>query len=67
MTENYRNIDDLFRDKFEKFEMDPPEHVWQNVKAGISGNNGGISGNRFDGQLCNFYGRYFSFGKVWCI
>ncbi|MCF8368508.1 MAG: PorT family protein [Bacteroidales bacterium] len=41
MSKNYKNIDDLFRDKFENFEFDPPEHVWENIKSSIAGNKGG--------------------------
>lgn len=44
MSKEYKNIDDLFRDKFEDYEVDPPEHIWVNVKAGISGNAGKGSG-----------------------
>lgn len=54
MSKEYKNIDDLFKDKFEDFEVDPPEFIWNNVKAGISSdsakgsgfnlNNGGIAG-----------------------
>ncbi|MEZ5195062.1 MAG: outer membrane beta-barrel protein [Bacteroidales bacterium] len=44
MSEKYKNIDDLFRDKFENFEPDPPEHIWENIKQGIQDNNGGGSG-----------------------
>jgi hypothetical protein len=35
------NIDDLFRDAFENFEVDPPEHVWSNIQKDMQGNNGG--------------------------
>ncbi len=46
MNRNYNNIDDLFRDKFDDFEVDPPEYVWENVKARMEhgGGNGGGSG-----------------------
>ncbi|MCD4683808.1 MAG: PorT family protein [Bacteroidales bacterium] len=37
MSEKYKNIDDLFRDKFNDLEVDPPAHVWDNVKSGIYG------------------------------
>jgi hypothetical protein len=40
------NIDDLFRDAFENFEVDPPEHVWSNIQKDMHGNNGG-SGKTF--------------------
>jgi len=35
MSEKYKNIDDLFRDNLQDLEVDPPAHVWNNVKAGI--------------------------------
>lgn len=44
MSENFKNIDDLFREKFENFELDPPKHIWENVKQEIQDNNGGGSG-----------------------
>lgn len=51
MSDKYKHIDDLFRDKFKDFELDPPEHVWGNIKtqihvSGTGGNitNGGIYG-----------------------
>lgn len=44
MSKTYKNIDDLFRDKFEHYEVDPPAHIWDHVKAGISGNAGKGSG-----------------------
>ena len=36
------NIDDLFRDAFENFEVDPPKHVWSNIQKDMHGNNGGF-------------------------
>ena len=47
MSEKYKNIDDLFRDKFKDFELDPPEHVWENIKQNIQGSGGASSGNGF--------------------
>lgn len=51
MSDQYKNMDDLFRDKFKDFELDPPDHVWGNIKTqmhgpGNGGNltNGGIYG-----------------------
>lgn len=54
MSKAYKNIDDLFKDKFENFEVDPPDYLWDKVKSGIPGNldkgsgfnfnNGGIAG-----------------------
>jgi hypothetical protein len=45
VIKNYSNIDDLFRDKFEKFELDPPDYIWDKVKQQIpksgTGNHGG--------------------------
>ncbi len=35
MNQGYKNIDDLFRNEFKDFELDPPEHVWENVKNSI--------------------------------
>ncbi|NOX46796.1 MAG: PorT family protein [Chlorobi bacterium] len=40
------NIDDLFRNAFENFEVDPPEHVWGNIQKDMQGNNRG-SGKTF--------------------
>ncbi|MCB2220468.1 MAG: PorT family protein [Bacteroidetes bacterium] len=48
MSEPYKNIDDLFRDKFENFEQDPPEYVWDNIKTGIQ-NPKGPGGHGFNG------------------
>ncbi len=44
MKKKYNDIDDLFRDKFEDFEVEPPEYVWDNVKARMGHVNGGGSG-----------------------
>jgi len=35
MRQGYKNIDDLFRSEFKDFELDPPEHIWENVKSSI--------------------------------
>jgi len=48
MSKEYKNIDDLFRDKFENFEVDPPESVWENVKSSIGGNFGKVSGGNLN-------------------
>lgn len=42
MSSKYNNIDDLFRDKFNSFEPEPPSHVWENIqeRVGNSGSNG---------------------------
>ena len=45
MSKQYNNIDDFFRDKFEDFEVDPPEYIWENVKSRMEGGNG--NGGRF--------------------
>ena len=37
MNQGYKNIDDLFRSEFKDFELEPPEHVWENVKNSIPG------------------------------
>jgi len=47
MSENYKNIDDLFRDKFSDFELDPPDHVWANVKQTVHGPIGSNPGTPF--------------------
>jgi hypothetical protein len=52
MNKKYSNIDDLFRDKFNDFELDPPDHIWENIKQHVHGtgksggsfSNGGIIG-----------------------
>ncbi|MBN3034630.1 MAG: hypothetical protein JW861_03535 [Bacteroidales bacterium] len=43
MTGQYKNIDDLFRDKFRDFELDPPDHIWENVRREVSGSGGGTT------------------------
>lgn len=35
MSEWGKNIDNLFRNKFKDFELDPPDHVWKNVQKAI--------------------------------
>ncbi|MCD4696305.1 MAG: PorT family protein [Bacteroidales bacterium] len=50
MSNNYKNIDDLFRDKFENFEFEPPEHVWNNIKSSIAGNKGNASAQNKSGK-----------------
>ena len=53
MSKEFKNIDDLFRDRFESFEPEPPGHVWDNIKSHIQENpakggfglkGGGIAG-----------------------
>lgn len=46
MSKEYKNIDDLFRDRFENLEVSPPAHIWENVKTGIAANNGGNTGGK---------------------
>jgi len=41
MSIENKNIDDLIREQFENFEVDPPAHIWENVKTGIATNKGG--------------------------
>jgi|GEM_PF-1628242 len=38
--QHYNNIDELFRDRFSNFEVEPPERVWQNVSKTISSGPG---------------------------
>ena len=45
MSDKYKNIDDLYRDKFKDFELDPPEHVWSNIKTQMHGPGGGGNGS----------------------
>ena len=47
MSDKNINIDDLFRDAFENFEVDPPEHVWENIQKNMHGNGKGGSGKSF--------------------
>ena len=35
MKEKYKNIDNLFKQKFEDFNPEPPAHIWDNVKPNI--------------------------------
>lgn len=52
MSDNYKHIDDLFRDKFKDFEHDPPDHVWSNIKTQIHGTGrGGNGGNLTNGGI----------------
>mgnify|MGYP006278246319 CR=1 FL=1 len=52
MKDRYGNMDEYFRDKLKDLELDPPEHVWENVRKEISSGssgggsigNGGIAG-----------------------
>lgn len=48
MSKEYKNIDDLFKDKFENFEVDPPDYLWDKVKSGIPGNSDKGSGFKFN-------------------
>jgi hypothetical protein len=54
MNEPYKNIDDLFRDKFENFEPDPPEYVWDNIKSGIQNPDGPGGRGFYGGGLAGF-------------
>jgi len=47
MVKKYSNIDDLFRDKFENFELYPPDHIWDNVKQQIPKSGSGKQGSNF--------------------
>lgn len=41
MNRDSKHIDEIFRKKFESFEVQPPEHVWNNIQASLSGNTSG--------------------------
>ena len=47
MSDKYKHIDDLFRDKFKDFELDPPDHVWSNIKQQMHGSGNGGKGSNF--------------------
>ena len=47
MSDKYKHIDDLFRDKFKDFELDPPDHVWGNIKQQMHGSGNGGNGSNF--------------------
>lgn len=47
MSEENKHIDDLFRGKFKDFELDPPDHVWSNIKTQIQDSGTGGSGGKF--------------------
>ncbi len=53
MSEKYNNIDDLFRDNLHDLEVDPPAHLWNNVKAGIQ-TSGGSGGMFYNGMFTSF-------------
>lgn len=40
MTESWKNIDQVFKDKFSAFEAEPPAHIWDNVRNSIGDNPG---------------------------
>jgi len=54
MSKPTENINNFYRSQFEKFQKDPPEHVWENIKKSLNhdpahvklkaGKKGGISG-----------------------
>jgi hypothetical protein len=48
MSDEYKNIDDLFRDKFKDFELDPPDHIWGNIKTHMHGPGSGGNGSNFN-------------------
>lgn len=54
MSEKYKHIDDLFRDKFKDFELDPPDHVWDNIRQQMHGSGRGGNGSNFKNG--GFYG-----------
>ena len=62
MSENFKNIDDLFRDKFENVEQNPLIHIWENVKAGIATNGGPKGGLR--GGIAGFTALLIIIGTV---
>ncbi len=48
MKNSEKNIDLLFQKKFEDFQPNPPESVWENIKANLPKNlQGGLSGSSF--------------------
>lgn len=47
MNRKYSNIDDLFRDKFKDFELNPPDHIWENVRQKITGGGNNNPGKPF--------------------
>ncbi len=44
MENIYNNIDELFRKRFEDFEPDPPEHIWQKIFSKLHPGTGGGAG-----------------------
>jgi hypothetical protein len=42
MSKQNINIDDLYRSQFEKFQKDPPEHVWENIKKTLNHDPGAV-------------------------
>ena len=51
MTDSWKNIDLVFKDKFNKFEAEPPPHVWENIKSEIGINPGGTPPSKGNGGL----------------
>jgi hypothetical protein len=47
MSRKYSNIDDLFRDKFKDFELNPPDHIWEHINKKIKSGNGSNPGKPF--------------------
>jgi hypothetical protein len=35
MAENFNHIDQIIRQKFENFELEPPVQVWENIRSGL--------------------------------
>lgn len=48
MANNFKNIDELFRSRFENFEPEPPQHIWQKIFRKI---NQGASGGAGFGKI----------------
>lgn len=41
MNRDSKHIDEVFRERFQTFEVQPPEYVWDKIKANLPGNNSG--------------------------
>ncbi|MBN1338874.1 MAG: hypothetical protein JXA03_06090 [Bacteroidales bacterium] len=54
MSKRYENIDDLFREKFNDFELEPPAHIWVNVEKSIKDSGTGSGGKAGRGGIVGF-------------
>lgn len=64
MSKHYDNIDDLFRDKFSDFELEPPPHIWTNVEKSIKEGGSGSGGKLGKGGLLGLSALIIGLGSL---